>query len=387
MVCAYYVFLAAVAGLLPREKRTNRAAATPTFAILIPAHNEEAGLPSTLLSCAELDYPADRCQVYVIADNCSDRTAAVAREAGVVCLERHDLERRGKGQALAWALERILPHGHDAVIVLDADCRLDRHALRVFDECLARGDRVLQASYVTANPDDSSVSYASAVGNLLENELFYAPKSRLGLAVFLRGTGMVFHRSILEQHPWQAHSVVEDAEYTLHLLRAGLRVRFVPDVRVLSDFPTQASQLGVQRRRWATGNFQFGKAQALRLLGQGLLQRRGTWIDLGWTLLVLSRPLILLELAATLLSAVVAVWWARGILSSGLLVAAVTVALLQGLYFASGIALLGVNVRRMGLLLQSVAVVGRLMTIALRGLFRSKDLGWARTPRMVGSRQ
>src|SRR6516164_5187066 len=133
LCCTYYLFLAAVALLARERPRPQGVNATHTFALLIPAHDEEAALPATLRACAALDYPRDRYKVYVIADNCTDRTAQVAAEAGAVVLERRDIERRGKGHALAWALERVLPERPDAVVVLDADCRPDAHALRAFD--------------------------------------------------------------------------------------------------------------------------------------------------------------------------------------------------------------------------------------------------------------
>jgi hypothetical protein len=381
LCCAYYLFLAAVQLLAGERRRSPETGAAHTFAILIPAHDEEAALPATLLACADLDYPADKVRVYVVADNCADQTAAVAAAAGAVVLERRDDERRGKGPALAWALERILPARPGAVVVLDADCRLDRHALRAFDERLSAGDAVLQASYVAANPEDSATSYAVAVGNLLENDLFYAPKSRLGLAVLLRGTGMVFRRDVLERFPWRAHSVTEDTEYTLELLRAGVPVRFLPHTRVVSEFPAHAGQLRVQRRRWAVGNLRFGKAQALRLMAEGIATGRGTLLDLGWTLLVLSRPLVLAEALAALLLAALCTGLTPGPLSGGLLATGLAVILLQGLYVALGIARLGVSGRRLWLLAGSAAVFARLLGITLRGLFGRDRLAWVRTPR------
>jgi 1,2-diacylglycerol 3-beta-glucosyltransferase len=379
--CAYYLFLAAVQLLAGERRRPTGTNAAHTFAILIPAHDEEAALPATLAACATLDYPADRFTVYVVADNCTDRTAAVAAAAGAVVLERHDDTQRGKGPALAWVLERVLPRRPDAVVVLDADCRIDRHALREFDERLSSGDAVLQASYVAANPEESGISYAVAVGNVLENDLFYAPKSRLGLAVLLRGTGMVFRRDVLERHPWRAHSITEDTEYTLELLRAGLRVRFLPHTRVVSDFPAHAGQLGVQRRRWASGNLRFGRAQALRLMARGLFARRGQLFDLGWTLLVLSRPLVLAEALAALLAGALCAVVVPGPLSTGLLVAALAVILLQGAYVGLGAVRLGVSTRRLVLLGGSAVAFGRLLGITIHGLFGSRKLAWLRTPR------
>jgi hypothetical protein len=381
LCCAYYLFLAAVARLARERPRPTAANATHTFALLVPAHDEEAALPATLRACAALDYPRDRYKVYVVADNCADRTAEVAAAEGAVVLERCDVERRGKGHALAWALERVLPGRPDAVVVLDADCRLDAHALRAFDERLSAGDAVLQASSVAANPEESAVSYAVAVGNVLENDLFYAPKSRLGLAVLLRGTGMVFRRDGLERHPWQAHSVTEDMEHTLTLLRAGVRVRFLPHVRVTSDFPAHAAQLRVQRLRYAAGNLGSGKARALRLIAEGIVTGRGTLIDLGWTLLVLSRPLVLAEAAAALLAGVLCAALVPGAVSAALLATAGAVVVLQGLYVGLGVIGLGVSARRLRLLAGSGVPFARLLGITLRGMFGRRALAWVRTPR------
>ncbi|MFH1919673.1 MAG: glycosyltransferase [Planctomycetota bacterium] len=195
--CFYQVLLALVA-LLPR-------AAGPlptdspdtTFAIVIPAHNEETVIADTLRSCAAIDYPADKKTVYVVADNCDDRTAQIAQTAGATCLVRTDTQQRGKGQALRWAFDRILPEGPDAVVVLDADSALESGSLNAFDRHLRSGEAVLQANSGVANPDDNATSYVLAVASTLENDLFYAPKDRLGMAVLLQGTGMVLSRRVL----------------------------------------------------------------------------------------------------------------------------------------------------------------------------------------------
>src|SRR5262249_54050893 len=154
---------------------------------------------------------------------------------------------------------QVLEHRPDAILVLDADCRIDRHALREFDRLLSAGESVLQAAVRSDGADASAISYAVTVGSMLENDLFYRPKDRLGLSLFLRGTGMVLARAVLEEQPWQTRSVVEDAEYTLRLLRAGKSVRFVDNVSIRTDPPVDLEQLRVQRRRWAAGTFRFGK--------------------------------------------------------------------------------------------------------------------------------
>ncbi len=381
LFAGYYAVLCVCGVAMRRQRRFMSTAARHSFAIVIPAHDEETTLPEVLRSCARLDYPRAKVKVYVIADNCSDRTATIARRHGVVCLERHDLEHRGKGHALAWGLGRVLADRPDAVIILDADCRLDADALRVFDARLSQGQRVLQANYVAANPDESLVSYVAGVANRLENELFYAPKSRLGLAVLLRGTGMVFSRQVLEDCPWQEHSIVEDAEYTLRLFEAGIRVHFVEEILVGSDFPAQRQQLMVQRSRWIGGNCALGRVQAPRLILQGLMSGSLWRTDFGWTLLASVRSLVGAELLVALVLALLCVIVAPGPVSDVLCLTGGLLAVLHGLMFALAAVRLGLTPRRVRMLCQAPRVIVRLVLIAFLSVFGGEPLSWQRTPR------
>jgi 1,2-diacylglycerol 3-beta-glucosyltransferase len=380
LVCLYYVFLALFALISRKENLSIEGNPAHTFAIVIPAHNEEQTISTALHSCAGLDYPKDKYKIFVIADNCSDRTAEIARDNGASCLERNNEEKKGKGFALEWGVKQILPEEQDALVVLDADCQLDHHALRVFDYHLKKGEKVLQANDAASNPDNNAMSYAVAVGNLIENRLFYVPKSRLGLSVFLRGTGMVFRREVLEQLPWQARSIVEDAEYTLRLMESGIKVRFIDEVKVFSEFPDQKDQLTAQRIRWAR-NLSFSKTQSFRLIWEGIIQRRGMLTDAGWTLLVLSRPLVLLELSLAIVLGLFCVLFLPGLLSNGLFAVGLILLLMQFCYFGLGVVLLGLNSRRIVLLLRSPATIGRLILISLSGVFGARGNIWARTPR------
>lgn len=377
----YHIGLASVAILWPRRPSHIGSEASHAFAILIPAHDEEATIGIVLGSCAELDYPRDKYEVFVIADNCTDATARIAREAGATCLERSDPIHRGKGQALAWAFERVLPRGPDAVVVLDADCRIDRGTLRAFDQCLADGDHVIQANYVASNPDESCTSYAAAVANAIENDLFYTPKSRLGLAVFLRGTGMAFRHEILERYPWRAGSIVEDAEYSLELFRGGIDIRYLSDVSVRSDFPVSQGQLDIQRSRWVGGGIALARAYSARLIWEGLVRRKGLLIDSGWTLLILNRSLIVMTLAAAIGLGLINIWLSPGPGADLLLATALTLAVLQLAYFALGIVQLGLTRRRVALMLGIPAAAFRMLSIAVAGVFGTGSGPWLKTPR------
>lgn len=352
-----------------------------SFAIVIPAHNEEKSITETIASCIELNYPKDKYKVFVIADNCSDRTAEIAVKNGAVCLERYDNDRRGKGFALSWGFKQILPHGHDALIVLDADCCLEPCALRIIDYYLQQGNKVLQANYINSNPDDSAISYAICVGGGIEQELFYAPKSDLNLAVFLKGTGMVFQRKILERYPWHAYSVVEDAEYTLKLLREGIPISFIDEVLFKTKSPVQPEQLKVQRTRWASGNISFGNIYSLKLIWEGLVNKQWRVLDAGWTFLVLSRPLVLLEYVIAIGFASLCSWLYPGQISNICLLIVIVLFLFYMLYFVLGIILVGINPHRIILLLGSPVVVIRLILISLIGIYGNKKDLWIRTPR------
>lgn len=379
--CGYYLVLAGCA-LLGRSARGVAPSVRPShrLAVLIPAHNEEEHIEAVLRDCAAFDYPSELFRVYVIADNCTDRTAAAAILHGAICLERNDPSRRGKGPALAWALPQVLADEPDAVLILDADCTLAPHALRAFDVRLAAGSQVLQASYVAANPDAGVVAYVGAVANAIENDLFYAPKSRLGLAVLLRGTGMMFRREVLEQLPWDAASVVEDSEYTLRLAQAGIPVTFVPEVQVRSAFPVHPAQLQVQRTRWIGGNARLAARQMVPLIIQGIKQRRGDLIDLGWTLWVAGRSLVVVQMLLALVLALGTCWLVPGPAAHWLLGVALAVLILQVAYFALGAAHLGLD-RRLALLARTPGTLLRLLLIAATSLLPGRNRSWERTPR------
>ncbi len=381
LITGYYLMLAIYA--LARKKNPPETYQNPSsnIAIVIPAHNEERTIVKTLLSCKKLDYPNDIYKVYVIADNCSDRTAEIVKENNVVCYERSDNQNRGKGYALQWAIDKILPEGYDAILILDADCELDPRALKVFDGYLRCGAVVMQAKYVATNQDESPISYATAVGNLIENELFYSPKSKLGLAVFLQGTGMMFAAKILERYPWRAFSVVEDVEYTFELLRNDIDVKFVEEVKVMSEFPAGADQLSVQRERWAGGNLEFGRSHAIKLMWEGFLSKRIKLIDAGWTLLVLSRPLVLLNLSIVVALGCLSMIVSPGSISLILLTTGICLSLIMSIYFLIGILLLGLTAKRFKLLLFTPIVIVRLTIIAVLGALGGGKKEWARTPR------
>lgn len=381
LVAAYYVSLAiarlcgASSYCLPLQSCSR------SFVVLIPAHNEEATIRRSIESCQQLEYPIQQFQVVVIADNCTDATAEVARQLGVSCLERTDPDRHGKGHALRWAFDQLSSGSHDAIVVIDSDCSVDREALRALDSCIAEGSLVVQLNHVVANPDAGSLCYAARVGQYLEYDFGYAPKSAFGLWVPLVGTGMAFHRNVLEQFPWASSSVSEDIEYSLLLVRHGINARFVANAAVRHEAESNLQHLVVQRRRWARGTMHFGKRRALGFLVSGLLHGRLLIADAGWTLLTMSKPLILVHLVlALILSGVLALHY-RDQLAWSLVGLSIAAAVAQAAYYSLGVLSLGLTKARLLLLLSAPLVTVRLAWITFRSLFNSSAPRWDRTPR------
>ena len=137
LVLFYYYFLAAVAySNIGKPKKQSGSKHTKKFVIIIPAHNEEKTLHTALDSCGNLEYQKTLFDVVVVADNCTDQTANIARNYGALCLERHDNVKVGKGYALKWVLEHDLIRKYDAIVILDADCTLTSNALEIISNLL-----------------------------------------------------------------------------------------------------------------------------------------------------------------------------------------------------------------------------------------------------------
>ena len=366
--------------LAPRRPGPPASDAALSFVVLVPAHDEEEHLARTVKSLLAVDYPPALRRVVVVADNCSDRTAEVAREAGAECLVRDDPSRRGKGYALQYALERVLPDSPDAVVVVDADSIAGANFLARIRDRMAAGSPVVQACYGIENPDASPLTYLFAVGSVLENRFFYEAKARLGLPVALRGNGMAFRAGVLAAHPWGAHSIVEDTEYTVTLIRAGVRIDYAPEAFVLARQPVSLAQGYGQRLRWASGTSKLSRLWALRLIAEGLRRGRAALCDLGFALLVGSKPLLLLgNLALLLVSAVLLaaapsaprfpLLWSIGLLA------------VQAAYLGAGVLAWGLGGRRGRYLAAAPFYAGWLSAVSLLGLFQLRGDIWQRTRR------
>ncbi len=238
----------------------------PRLLVFIPAHNEELLLEPCIRSLRLQRYPKSHLSVVVIADNCTDSTAAVARSAGARCLERTDLEQKGKPRAIAWALDQIDYRSFDAVIIIDADTIVDPDFAGHIATVPDLRSKAVQPYNGIRNPGDSALTRMGAVFTTIRYDLQFRLKSAAGLNLPLMGNGMCVGTDVLAERGWTAFSICEDWELYAQLTERGVSIEACLDARLYSQEARSLSQSASQRRRWAAGKMSVLGAMAWPLL-------------------------------------------------------------------------------------------------------------------------
>lgn len=307
LAAASYLMALTLASLRPRPAPAPAGAPRLRFDLVVPAHDEAAGIAATVRSLLAADYPPELRRVLVVADNCRDATAARAAEAGACVLVRDEPGLRGKGHALALAFARSLGDGFaDAVVVVDADSSVSPNLLRAFAARLSAGEQAVQAAAAVRNRDDSWRTRLMALSLAVFNGVRSLGRDRLGLSCGLRGNGMCLSTAALRAHPYRAFSLVEDLEYGLALGRGFVRVAYAPEAWVASDMVSSGSAAAPQRRRWEGGRAALARAAALPLLRDAARARSLLLLDLALDLLVPPLTTLSLFCAAGLACAALA---------------------------------------------------------------------------------
>lgn len=327
------LFIQCFVAMLPLGDRSRFAdVARPRLGVLVPAHNEEGVIAGTLESIrGQLD---SRDRLLVIADNCSDRTAQVAAEAGARVLERIDPARRGKGYALEAGLQDFGSDPPDVVIVVDADCRLLPECLETLAVQAAATGRPAQACYLMTPPAvPRGIDVISSLAVLVKNRVRPLGMAKLGLPCLITGSGSAFPWKALESRPFDRGNIVEDMQLSVDLALAGYSPRFCDSAVVLAGLPESPAAFVSQRRRWEHGHLQTLLTQAPRLLAAfirtGRAELAAMTADLAVPPLSLLAAINVLSLAVTLAWAVYSrSVWPAGIAvgAAGILAASVWIA-------------------------------------------------------------
>lgn len=317
-VLSLYLVTLAVASMVYRlPPPPKQSTATRRLTVVVPAHDEESLIGRCVRSLLAQSYPRALFRVVVVADNCSDATAAEAEASGAGVIVRDERDVRGKGHALRWAMDRLLAEADppDAIVVVDADSVADPNLLFALAAELDAGHDVVQADYSLLKDGDSEKFELVNAGFVLFHRVRFSGRACLGMAANLVGNGMLLSRRVLEAYPWDAFTGVEDLEYSMRLRLAGIRPRFAPAARVAGPGPASRSGAVRQRLRWEGGRFHVVRKQLLRVVRAAIVRRDLYLLDAALDLA--TPPLTLLSLAimvgsvlgAIAITAGLAPWW------------------------------------------------------------------------------
>ena len=300
---AIYLLVLSGAGLALRRSRPAPGPGNRRFAILVPAHNEATLIGRLLASLRAQRYEQSRFDVFVVADNCTDATAELARAGGAIVYERRNAVRRAKGYALRWLLDLVRWHSaYDAYVVFDADSEVPPDFLERMDARLEAGSTVVQAYYRVLNAQASPIAALREAALASLHYLRPLGRSALGLSAGLKGNGMCFSANTLDRHGWGSAGLAEDVELHLALVRAGVRVDFAPEAVVRADMPTTLRESWTQNVRWEAGRLTVLKRDIVPLLKEGFARRDPIRIDAAAEQLI---PPLSVAVAAGSLSVVV----------------------------------------------------------------------------------
>lgn len=289
------ILIQVVLAYMPKNHTNINLAEDKAIAVLIPAHNESTGIIATLNSIRTQMQLKDR--LLVVADNCSDDTAEIAKKNGAEVIERHDLNNRGKGYALDFGLRHLSQCPPDVVVIVDADCVLETNALYQLAAYALHRARPVQALYLmyakSASLKSKIAEFAWCVKNLVR-PLGYA---NLGLPCQLMGTGMAFPWSTISNADLANGNIVEDMKLGIDLAIAGTPPVFYLPSKVTSDFPIASEVQSGQKTRWEHGHLVMILTEMPRLFAQGVLRR-----DINLLAMALDLAVPPLALLAMLLS-------------------------------------------------------------------------------------
>jgi cellulose synthase/poly-beta-1,6-N-acetylglucosamine synthase-like glycosyltransferase len=288
------LFVECCCALLPTRRLTTTIS-RPTIAVLVPAHNEAAGITPTLKTLlAEL---TTRDRLVVIADNCTDETASIARSLGVTTIERQDAQHRGKGYALDYGLKFLAADPPEVVVIIDADTDVEPGTIARIATLAKSYRRPIQATYLLETPpQQSSRDAVSAFATIVKNLVRPKGLAQLGLPCLLHGTGMAFPWSAIDKVSFASGNIVEDIQLALDFAVAGSPPLFCLDSKVTGVLPQQERAAKTQRTRWEHGHLQTLVTKVPQLFIASVRQRR-------WDLLAMS-----LDLSVPPLSLLVAIW-------------------------------------------------------------------------------
>ena len=295
-----------VAFVRRRWRDSHQPAALHRYAVIVAARNEEAVIGELLESMQKQTYPSQLLDLYVVADNCTDRTAAVARKAGAFVYERFDRVNKGKGYAMDYLFRKLKEEGkdiYDGYFVFDADNIVDPNFVTEMNRTFDQGYDAVTCYRNSKNFGDNWISAGYSIWFLREARFLNFPRMLLGTNCHVSGTGFLVSAKVIEANGgWPFHLLTEDIQFSVDCAIKGRRIGYCDKAVIYDEQPTTFRQSWDQRLRWSKGFYQVDRAYTLPLLRGCLhLNRRGSSC---YDMFITVAPGMLLTLVMLLFNAV-----------------------------------------------------------------------------------
>jgi cellulose synthase/poly-beta-1,6-N-acetylglucosamine synthase-like glycosyltransferase len=253
-----YQFIVSICSLVKLKDKPILENKQNRFMAIIPAHNEESVIGNLIESLKKQDYPKELYDIYVIADNCTDKTAQIAKSLGAIVYERFDEENKTKGHALNWFLGQKIEEDapYDAFCVFDADNIVDEKFIKSMNKKLCQGEDVVQGYRDIKNPTDSWVSAGYAIFYWTMNRFYHLARYNLGLSPLINGTGFMVKFDVVKPNGWDTQTLTEDIEFSLKRIIVGKKLGWSTEAIVYDEQPVGFKQSWSQRSRWTVGHMQ-----------------------------------------------------------------------------------------------------------------------------------
>lgn len=305
IVLAIYQLIICIFGLAKKKINKEYILKEHKFMAVIPAHNEENVINDILESLKNQNYNKNLLDIYVIADNCTDSTAKIAKKHGVFVYERFDKEKKSKGYALEWFFNQILenkPDEYDAFCIFDADNIVSPDFFYEMNKKLCGGEKIVQGYRDIKNADDSWITANYALFYWVMNRCYHYSRYKLGLSPLINGTGFMVAMSVIkETGGWHSNTITEDIEFSLKSIARGYKIGWAKDAVVYDEQPLGFKQSWTQRLRWSVGHIQCFKEYFVELSKQKNITP--TMIDAA--IYIFGMPLIILTLVNIIISIII----------------------------------------------------------------------------------
>ncbi|WP_411816143.1 glycosyltransferase family 2 protein [Hyphococcus sp. DH-69] len=308
LAAAVFLALETLAALLPGKSNAVDAEPGPA-AIVIPAHNEATTIGPTLENVKAQSAKNDT--ILVVADNCTDNTAEIARLHGADVIERTDKDNRGKGFALQFALDHLRASPPDFVVFMDADCLFEDGALARIIALASSSDRPAQAIYLMKAPEGASprLMVAEFAWSFINNVRMRGLQRLFNVTRFT-GAGLAVPWDQISDVNLGSSEIVEDLSLTFDLARNGHPPLLAHDAIVESEFPSDEEALTRQSARWSIGSLQYSARKGISTVIEGLASSKPVLVGAALDLMI--PPLTIFVASLCVVASIALIAWPLG---------------------------------------------------------------------------